>query len=105
MKLGRRILGERLFIALMKPTFFGQFVASENEKDVKVTVDHLNKYGVKSILDYSAEEDISSKQAGKLEMKYAIRSLFVICCFDDLEFLFLLCLTIMFMKIRCSRLD
>ena len=29
MKIGKKVLGERLFGALMKPTFYGQFVAGE----------------------------------------------------------------------------
>ncbi|KAG1663984.1 Proline dehydrogenase 1, mitochondrial [Nymphon striatum] len=68
MKFGKKILGDRLFTLLMKKTFFGQFVAGENEKDIKFVVDHLRKFGVKSILDYSAEEDITSEQAEKIEM-------------------------------------
>lgn len=42
----------------MSATFYGQFVAGENEVTIKPTLDHLRSFGVKSILDYSAEEDM-----------------------------------------------
>ena len=29
MKIGKKVLGKRMFAALMKPTFYGQFVAGE----------------------------------------------------------------------------
>jgi proline dehydrogenase len=52
----------------MKTTFYGQFVAGENEVSIRPTLDHLRSFGVKSILDYSAEEDISEEQAINREM-------------------------------------
>lgn len=57
-KLGRRLLGRRLFHKLMEATFYGQFVAGEDEVAIKPVLDHLRSFGVKSILDYSAEEDM-----------------------------------------------
>lgn len=42
----------------MKYTFYGQFVAGKDEEDIRPTLDHLRSFGVKSILDYSAEENI-----------------------------------------------
>ena len=32
MKIGKKVLGKRMFAALMKPTFYGQFVAGEVKK-------------------------------------------------------------------------
>lgn len=65
-------MGERLFHYLMRSTFYGQFVAGKDQDDMKPVLDHLRSFGVKSILDYSAEEDIekkfdkiSDKQKGK----------------------------------------
>jgi proline dehydrogenase len=52
----------------MKTTFYGQFVAGENEVSIRPTLDHLRSFGVKAILDYSAEEDISEEQAINREM-------------------------------------
>lgn len=42
----------------MEATFYGQFVAGEDEVAIKPVLDHLRSFGVKSILDYSAEEDM-----------------------------------------------
>ncbi|CAM6031333.1 unnamed protein product, partial [Sphagnum compactum] len=67
-KIGRKILGPKLFRAVMKTTFYGQFVAGENEVSIRPILDHLRSFGVKAILDYSAEEDISEEQAINREM-------------------------------------
>lgn len=67
-KLGRALLGPPLFRWVMKGTFYGQFVAGEDEIDIKPTIQRLKSFGVKSILDYSAEEDISEEQAVEAEM-------------------------------------
>lgn len=68
MKLTRGILGERLFIALMKATFYGHFVAGENQFTIRPTLERLRSFGVKPILDYSVEEDISQEEAEKREV-------------------------------------
>lgn len=52
----------------MRATFYGQFVAGENEKEIRPVIDRLKSFGVKSILDYSAEEDLSEEQAVEVEM-------------------------------------
>ena len=46
----------------MQATFYGQFVAGEDEVAIKPKLDHLRSFGVKSILDYSAEEDMPEDQ-------------------------------------------
>ncbi|KZS08064.1 Proline dehydrogenase 1, mitochondrial [Daphnia magna] len=68
MKLGKKVLGKRLFKSLMKATFYGQFVAGENQQDIMPTIQRMRSFGVKSILDYSAEEDISAEEAAEKEM-------------------------------------
>ena len=45
----------------MKATFYGQFVAGEDENKIRPPLNRLRKFGVKAILDYSAEEDISGE--------------------------------------------
>ena len=62
-------MGARLFKKLMKGTFYGQFVAGEDEVDIRPTVKHNRQYGVKSILDYSVEKDISREEAQQAEMR------------------------------------
>ena len=49
----------------MKSTFYGHFVAGEDQNDIRAKVENMMKYGVKSILDYSAEEDLESQTVSK----------------------------------------
>jgi len=72
MKVGKKVLGKRLFASTMKPTFYGQFVAGEDARDIAPVIDRMKSFGVKSILDYSAEEDISEEKAEDLEMDSCI---------------------------------
>ncbi|CAD5120993.1 DgyrCDS9537 [Dimorphilus gyrociliatus] len=67
MKVGRKVLGKKLFKAFMKGSFYGHFVAGENEKTIKSVIEKNKLFGVKSILDYSVEKDISKEQATKQE--------------------------------------
>lgn len=69
MKLCKAILGEKLFIALMKATFYGHFVAGEDEFKIRPKLERLRSFGVKPILDYSVEEDISQEEAEKREVE------------------------------------
>lgn len=59
----RKILGRPLFKTLLKSTFYGHFVAGETQKEVLPVVMKLQKFGVKSILDYSVESDITQEEA------------------------------------------
>ena len=69
-KFSRFVLGKKLFTRVMKMTFFGQFVAGENEKEIRPLIERNKLFGVKSILDYSAEKDISREEAEQAEMEY-----------------------------------
>uniref|UniRef100_A0A7I4YLE1 Proline dehydrogenase n=1 Tax=Haemonchus contortus TaxID=6289 RepID=A0A7I4YLE1_HAECO len=59
----RAVLGQTLFKKLLKSTFFGHFVAGESREEVEPVVARLKQFGVKSILDYSVESDLSSEEA------------------------------------------
>ncbi|XP_030747642.1 proline dehydrogenase 1, mitochondrial isoform X2 [Sitophilus oryzae] len=72
MKIAKGILGERLFIQLMKATFYGHFVAGEDEYKIRPKLERLRSFGVKPILDYSVEEDISQEEAEKLEVEASV---------------------------------
>merc|ERR1712242_686856 len=66
MKLGQKILGKTLFGHLMKQSFYGHFVAGEDQEGIKPVISRMHSFGVKSILDYSVEVDESE---GKKEEK------------------------------------
>lgn len=53
----------------MKATFYGHFVAGEDQEKIKPLVTRNRLFGVKSILDYSVEKDMSSEDAKKAEME------------------------------------
>ncbi|KAK0159587.1 hypothetical protein PV327_010683 [Microctonus hyperodae] len=69
MKLANKILGERLFKMFMKSTFYGHFVAGEDENEIRPVLDRLRQFGVKPILDYSVEEDMSQEEAERREVQ------------------------------------
>ena len=54
----------------MKMTFYGQFVAGEDEDEIRPLVERNKAFGVKSILDYSVEKDLSREEAQQAEMEY-----------------------------------
>lgn len=68
MKFTKAILGEKLFTMMMKATFYGHFVAGEDQYKIVPTLKRLHSFGVKPILDYSVEEDISQEEAEKREL-------------------------------------
>nr|ADC67083.1 proline dehydrogenase isoform 3 [Leptinotarsa decemlineata] len=72
MKLAKDVLGEKLFILLMKATFYGHFVAGEDQVKIRPTLERLRSFGVKPILDYSVEEDLSQEEAEKLEVEASV---------------------------------
>ncbi|XP_054448694.1 proline dehydrogenase 1, mitochondrial [Pteronotus mesoamericanus] len=67
--LSRRLLGQRLFDKLMKMTFYGQFVAGEDQESIRPLIQHNKAFGVGSILDYGVEEDLSTEEAERQEME------------------------------------
>ena len=56
------MLGKQLFRRLMKATFYGHFVAGEDQEAIKPVIKNLEKFGVGAILDYSVEEDLSENE-------------------------------------------
>jgi len=69
MKMTRKVLGQRLFKSAMRATIYGQFVGGEGKHDIQGTISRNAAFGVKSILDYSAEEDMDAQKAKKLEVE------------------------------------
>lgn len=68
MRMGKAVLGKKLFGAIMKQSFYGHFVAGEDRQSIKPAIHRMHSFGVKSILDYSVEEDVPETVAVKLEM-------------------------------------
>lgn len=69
MKICKAVFGEKLFTLMMKMTFYGHFVAGEDQHRIVPTLKRLRSFGVKPILDYSVEEDISQEEAEKREVE------------------------------------
>ncbi len=57
-----------MFRKMMKSTFYGHFVAGEDHDAIKPLISRNREFGVKSILDYSVEKDLSSDEAKEAEM-------------------------------------
>jgi len=72
MKIGQKLLGKKLFAMVMKQSFYGQFVAGEDTVRIAPTITQMQSFGVKSILDYSVEEDISQEEAEEREMESCV---------------------------------
>ncbi|KAF0872948.1 PROD dehydrogenase, partial [Crocuta crocuta] len=72
--LTRRLLGQKLFDKLMKMTFYGQFVAGEDQESIRPLIQHNRAFGVGSILDYGVEEDLSPEEAERTEMEACVCS-------------------------------
>lgn len=65
----RKLLGQRIFDKLMKMTFYGHFVAGEDQESIRPLIQHNKAFGVGSILDYGIEEDLSPEEAERKEME------------------------------------
>lgn len=74
MKLTKALMGDKLFVQLMKSTFYGHFVAGEDRFRIVPTLERLRSFGVKPILDYSVEEDLSQEEAEKREVEASVSS-------------------------------
>ncbi|XP_055612273.1 proline dehydrogenase 1, mitochondrial isoform X1 [Uranotaenia lowii] len=74
MKVAQTVMGEKLFTLLMKYTFYGHFVAGEDQVKIVPTLERLRSFGVKPILDYSVEEDLSQEEAEKREVEASTSS-------------------------------
>ena len=44
MKLGQKVLGKKLFGLMMKQTFYGHFVAGEDQERIKPTIGRMQKW-------------------------------------------------------------
>ncbi|KAK6636553.1 hypothetical protein RUM43_010215 [Polyplax serrata] len=72
MKAMKMMMGDRLFALLMKMTFYGHFVAGEDEFKIRPNLERLRSFGVKPILDYSVEEDLTQEEAESREVAASV---------------------------------
>lgn len=63
------MLGPALFERLMKMTFYGQFVAGEDQEAIKPLIRRNQAFGVGAVLDYSVEDDLSTEEAERQELE------------------------------------
>ncbi|XP_019620722.1 PREDICTED: probable proline dehydrogenase 2 [Branchiostoma belcheri] len=61
MKVGQRFLGRRLFEAVMRATFYGQFIGGDSEKEIEATVRRLLHSGIQTLPAITIEEDIGDE--------------------------------------------
>ena len=66
MIVAQKLLGRRLFEALMKGTFYGHFVAGESKEEIKPKIDMMEKFGVGAILDYAVEADMPESSSSDM---------------------------------------
>ena len=78
MNQSKRILGRSLFNRLMKATVYGQFVAGEDLPALRPTVKRFRDQGIRSILDYAVEDDVSESKEVSMEIRYALCHHYVI---------------------------
>ncbi|XP_078511810.1 proline dehydrogenase 1, mitochondrial [Lissotriton helveticus] len=69
MHLCKKMLGQKLFEKMMKLTFYGQFVAGEDQQAIKPIIRRNRSFGVGSVLDYSVEEDLTHEEAEMKEIE------------------------------------
>ncbi|KAJ1121809.1 hypothetical protein NDU88_000328 [Pleurodeles waltl] len=69
MHLCKKVFGQKLFEKMMKLTFYGQFVAGEDQESIKPLIRRNRAFGVGSVLDYSVEEDLTHEEAEKKEIE------------------------------------
>ncbi|OCU01760.1 hypothetical protein XELAEV_18007536mg [Xenopus laevis] len=69
LSLSKKVLGQKLFEKMMKMTFYGQFVAGEDQESIKPLIRRNQAFGVGSVLDYSVEEDLTQEEAEKKEIE------------------------------------
>ncbi|XP_054248561.1 proline dehydrogenase 1, mitochondrial [Indicator indicator] len=69
LQLCQKVLGQAMFERLMKMTFYGQFVAGEDQEAIKPLIRRNQAFGVGAVLDYSVEEDLGSGEAERSERR------------------------------------
>ena len=75
LRLSNTVLGRRVTSFLLKRTFFGQFVAGENEAEIAPVVEKMERHGLHAILDYAAEADETANTGGSAHESSAAQKL------------------------------
>ncbi|XP_053558044.1 proline dehydrogenase 1, mitochondrial [Bombina bombina] len=69
LNLSKKLFGQKLFEKMMKMSFYGQFVAGEDQESIKPLIRRNAAFGVGSVLDYGVEEDLSREEAEQKEIE------------------------------------
>ena len=85
MKVAQKLIGPALFTRLMKATVYGQFAAGEDKEEIMKVVTRLRNAGVRTVLNYSAEEDNTS------DTNEWLVYIMIITCYHFLFILFIVC--------------
>ena len=101
MKLGQKILGKTLFGQIMKQSFYGHFVAGEDQEGIKPVIGRMHSFGVKSILDYSVEVDESEKKKEEKKSFNMKKVLKDIICLYSIDYCLRWC--VLFLGFRSQR--
>lgn len=64
MNIAQKCLGTRLFTLAARPTY-NQFVAGDNAKSLKATVEDLNRANIRLMACTGLEEDVGESISGK----------------------------------------
>ncbi|KDD76966.1 Proline dehydrogenase [Helicosporidium sp. ATCC 50920] len=67
LKWSRRLFSAPLVDAVVRATFYRQFVAGANGEDIKPRLKYLADNGIRAILDYAAEDDVEADKDGSSE--------------------------------------
>ncbi|NWW98690.1 HYPDH dehydrogenase, partial [Caloenas nicobarica] len=60
----RRVLGPRLWVRLLRATFYGQFVGGQTHSEVEATAQRLRSMGLRPMLAMPCEGDVGQEPQG-----------------------------------------
>jgi hypothetical protein len=66
LSIGKRVIGQRATMSIVKRTFFAHFCAGEDVESIRPTIDALRRANINPIMDYAAEADV--KQVNEKQM-------------------------------------
>ena len=71
MKLGQKVLGKKLFGLMMKQTFYGHFVAGEDQERIKPTIGRMQR-----LVDNEEKSSVSTTKKEFSQVKVKVSFVF-----------------------------